>query len=347
MVGATIGLMGSAQARSLDTIRSIGALGLCAHPNSLPFASKAGDPPGFQVEMGQALARELGVSLKLDWIITVYQIRSADCDIVMDVIADREAQSETNLRISKPYYRTGVALAVPLASKLTSFKSLDEHTKVGVQVGSCRGDDHQSASRANVDLRFRSRQPRSAGQSRDRRGSGHADRCQLFQSDASGQGASASWISTRARRTSTGMSPLAWSARTRGCARPSTAALERLRADGTVDRRLPALRCRAAIAEIAFRPALEKIIDLFSIVPWCGSRGQSIGIFWRGASARHVGWGRGSRRCRRGWWRAVHSQAHAQSLRRGAVRRMGGARTSNTSVAMWCSATRRPSIVRR
>ena len=136
MVGVVIGLMGPAQARSLDTIVSVGALGLCAHPNSLPFASKAGDPPGFQIELGQALAHELGVSLRLDWIITVYQMRSAGCDIVMDVIADREAQSETNLRISKPYYRTGVALAVPSASKLTSFASLDEHTKVGVQVGS-------------------------------------------------------------------------------------------------------------------------------------------------------------------------------------------------------------------
>jgi polar amino acid transport system substrate-binding protein len=136
LVIASIGLMGPAQARSLDTIRSIGALGLCAHPNSLPFASKAGDPPGFQVELGQALAHELGVSLRLGWIITGYQIRSADCDIVMDVIADPEAQSETNLRISKPYYRTGVALAVPSDSKLASFKSLDEHTKVGVQVGS-------------------------------------------------------------------------------------------------------------------------------------------------------------------------------------------------------------------
>ena len=136
IIAAVIGLSGPAQARSLDAIRSAGVLGLCAHPNSLPFASKAGDPPGFQVEMGQALARELGVSLRLDWIITQYQMRSAGCDIVLDAIADREAQSETNLRISKPYYRTGVALAVPPASKLTSFNSLDEHTKVGVQVGS-------------------------------------------------------------------------------------------------------------------------------------------------------------------------------------------------------------------
>jgi polar amino acid transport system substrate-binding protein len=136
IVGAVIGLAAQAQARSLDTIRSSGELGLCAHPNSLPFASKAGDPPGFQVELGRALARELGVSLRLDWIITQYQMRSAGCDIVLDVIADPEAQGETNLKISKPYYRTGVALAVSSTSKLTSFRSLDEHTKVGVQVGS-------------------------------------------------------------------------------------------------------------------------------------------------------------------------------------------------------------------
>jgi len=123
-------------ARSLETIRSLGAIGICAHPNSLPFASKAGDPPGFQIEMGRALAAQLGVALKPDWILTIYQMRSADCDIVMDTIADREAQSETNLRLSKPYYRTGVALAVPADSTLTAFSSLNDRTKVGVQVGS-------------------------------------------------------------------------------------------------------------------------------------------------------------------------------------------------------------------
>ncbi|UEM14450.1 transporter substrate-binding domain-containing protein [Bradyrhizobium barranii subsp. barranii] len=136
IVGAAIGLSGPAQARTLEAIRASGALRLCAHPNSLPFARKGGDPSGFQVELGQVLARELGVSLRLDWIITQYQMRSANCDILLDVIADREAQGETRLRISKPYYRTGVALAVPSSSALTSFKSLGEHTKVGVQVGS-------------------------------------------------------------------------------------------------------------------------------------------------------------------------------------------------------------------
>src|SRR5262249_58728042 len=95
---ASLGLTVPMAARSLDAIRSSGALGLCAHPNSLPFASKAGDPPGFQVELGQALARELGVSLRLDWIITQYQMRSAGCDIVLDAIADRGAHGWTNLR---------------------------------------------------------------------------------------------------------------------------------------------------------------------------------------------------------------------------------------------------------
>src|SRR6201997_2374439 len=136
MIGAAVVSTGWAKARPLATIREVGTIGLCAHPNSLPFASKAGDPPGFQVELGQALAHELGVSLRLDWIITQYQMRSAGCDIVLDVIADREAQGETRLRISKPYYRTGVALAVPQGSQLPSFKSLGERTKVGVMVGS-------------------------------------------------------------------------------------------------------------------------------------------------------------------------------------------------------------------
>jgi polar amino acid transport system substrate-binding protein len=136
MVGAMLGLADPAHARSLNAIRDSGSLGLCAHPNSLPFASKASNPPGFQIELGQAVARELGVGLRLDWIITQYQMRSAGCDIILDVIADREAQGETRLAISKPYYRTGVALVVPSASKLSSFKSLDANTKVGVQVGS-------------------------------------------------------------------------------------------------------------------------------------------------------------------------------------------------------------------
>jgi len=125
-----------AQARSLNMIQATGALHLCAHPNSLPFASKAGNPPGFQIELGEVLAEELGVSLTTEWVVVPSQVFRADCDIILDAIADPEAQADTGLRISKPYYRSGVGLAVPRGSAITTFASLNDHTKVGVQVGS-------------------------------------------------------------------------------------------------------------------------------------------------------------------------------------------------------------------
>ena len=188
MVGAAIGLFGSG-AGAVPRRDPLDWRARAMRPSQLAsFREQGGDPPGFQVELGQALARELGVSLKLDWIITQYQMRSADCDILLDVIADREAQGETRLRISKPYYRTGVALAVPSSSELTSFKSLDEHTKVGVQVGSVAamiiGQRHVPISTFG----FETDSLDAAAKQGDRCGGGHAHRGGLFQSDASGQG---------------------------------------------------------------------------------------------------------------------------------------------------------------
>jgi polar amino acid transport system substrate-binding protein len=126
----------AAPARSLEMIRADGAIHLCAHPNSLPYANKAGDPPGFQIEFGRALATELRVALATEWIVIPSQIFRANCDIVLDAIADPEVQADTRLQISKPYYRSGVALAVPRGSTIVSLTALDDHTRVGVQVGS-------------------------------------------------------------------------------------------------------------------------------------------------------------------------------------------------------------------
>jgi polar amino acid transport system substrate-binding protein len=129
-------LSAAADARTLAQIKESGVLGVCVHPNSLPFASRTADPPGFQIELGRALARELGVSMTPDWILTAGQISRADCDIMLDAIADPEAQEESRLKLSQPYYHSGVSLAVPKDSRITSFASLDGTTKVGVQVGS-------------------------------------------------------------------------------------------------------------------------------------------------------------------------------------------------------------------
>ena len=126
----------AASARSLEQIQASGTLGVCLPANSLPFSSRHDTPSGFEVELAGLLAQQLGVSLDAQWVISPIQVRRATCDLLLDVIADPEAQEEMHLVLSKPYYRSGVALIVPQGSRITSFSALDQHTKVAVQVGS-------------------------------------------------------------------------------------------------------------------------------------------------------------------------------------------------------------------
>ena len=125
-----------ASARPLAAIHARGTLGQCAHPNALPFASRNGDPPGFQIELGEAIAKQLGVTLEPIWIIGPHQLRRADCDIVTDAIADPDVQDETGLQVSKPYYRTGIVLAVRADSPITGVPNVDPKEKIGVLTGS-------------------------------------------------------------------------------------------------------------------------------------------------------------------------------------------------------------------
>lgn len=128
-------LASPAAARSLADIKASGTIALCAHPNSLPFASKNGARHGFQVELAEALARRLGVSLTRDWVITRYDLFRAPCDIVMDSIADPEAQADSGLQLSKPYRRSGVALALRAGENIHSLDDIGRR-KVGVLTSS-------------------------------------------------------------------------------------------------------------------------------------------------------------------------------------------------------------------
>jgi polar amino acid transport system substrate-binding protein len=121
-----------AEARSLDVIRTQGTIEQCVHPNALPFSSRKGDPPGFQVELGEAIAKQIGVALEPIWIIGPRQVRRAGCDLVTDAIAESAIQDDSGLKLSKPYYRTGIALAVLSDSPITSVETIDPQAKIGV-----------------------------------------------------------------------------------------------------------------------------------------------------------------------------------------------------------------------
>ena len=126
-----------AAARALDDIKASGTIVLCAHPSSLPFAKKDGARHGFQVEMAAALAKQLGVTLGQDWVITRFDLNRTQCDIVMDSIVDPEAQEGSGLQVSKPYRRSGVVLALRGDDKRTrSLDALGGKRKVAVLASS-------------------------------------------------------------------------------------------------------------------------------------------------------------------------------------------------------------------
>src|SRR5258707_883578 len=107
-----------------------------ANPNALPFASKTGPVPGFQIELGEQIAQELGVKLTREWVVSAIQYRRADCDLVLDTIARKDAPPEGGVKVTRPYHRSGVVLAVRSDSQASSLKSLGSDQRVGVPVGS-------------------------------------------------------------------------------------------------------------------------------------------------------------------------------------------------------------------
>jgi polar amino acid transport system substrate-binding protein len=125
-----------ADARSLEAVIERGTLTLCASPNALPFASKTGPVPGFQIELGEKIAEHLGVKLTREWVVSAIQYRRADCDLVLDVISRKDASPAGGVRVSRPYHRSGVVLAVRSDSQATSLASLGADQRVGVPVGS-------------------------------------------------------------------------------------------------------------------------------------------------------------------------------------------------------------------
>jgi polar amino acid transport system substrate-binding protein len=126
----------AADARSLETVIERGALTLCANPNALPFASKSGPIPGFQIELGEKIAEQLGVKLTREWVVSAIQYRRADCDLVLDTIARKDTPPEGGVKVTRPYHRSGVVLAVRADSPAASLASLGSGQRVGVPVGS-------------------------------------------------------------------------------------------------------------------------------------------------------------------------------------------------------------------
>jgi polar amino acid transport system substrate-binding protein len=131
-----------AQQRTVDRIQRLGAITVCADPDRLPYSSSKLDPPGFDIEFAQEIAKELGVRLEYNWIVTFRGPRAlrelttfGNCDFFLG-LPHEETFEEQNFRLimTKAYYFGGFATLVRSNAPETALA--DSKTKgVGVQMG--------------------------------------------------------------------------------------------------------------------------------------------------------------------------------------------------------------------
>ncbi|MDE5447277.1 transporter substrate-binding domain-containing protein [Bradyrhizobium sp. CSA207] len=136
-----------ADAASLAEVRQNGSLRLCANPSALPYSNLAdrGDLAGFEVELAEVLAHEMGLELGVIWVRNAGDIKNLDCDVLMGVVASAASYyregltgpltTHLPLRFSRPYADSGVVLVI---SSRTSVRRLEDlhGQKIGVMVGS-------------------------------------------------------------------------------------------------------------------------------------------------------------------------------------------------------------------
>jgi ABC-type amino acid transport substrate-binding protein len=127
---------GNADARTLAEVKSLGAISMCANRDALPYASNKPDTPGFQIEIGRAIAEGLGVPLNIEWILPRRRANVVNCDMMLDSVNDPEIH-EGKLRLSRPYQKSGVALGLGRdAESISDYKQLKKGQKIGVMVSS-------------------------------------------------------------------------------------------------------------------------------------------------------------------------------------------------------------------
>jgi polar amino acid transport system substrate-binding protein len=127
---------GNADARTLAEVKSLGAISMCANRDALPYASNQPDAPGFQIEIGRAIAEGLGVPLNVEWILPRRRANVVNCDMLLDSINDPAVQGN-RLRLSRPYQKSGIALGLGRdAEPITDFKELKKDQKIGAMVSS-------------------------------------------------------------------------------------------------------------------------------------------------------------------------------------------------------------------
>ncbi|MDA1050567.1 MAG: transporter substrate-binding domain-containing protein [Planctomycetota bacterium] len=134
---------------SWKRIRERGELVVSMDPANLPYSSGNEDQPGLDVEFARALAQELDLKLRLEWIdvqreTAIGELLDRECDLafgaaIEPAAVDDEEELAGKVIYSKPYYGTGYLLITrkdgPSAKSLAELKG-DKSRRLGTDAGS-------------------------------------------------------------------------------------------------------------------------------------------------------------------------------------------------------------------
>ena len=130
-------------------IQERGVMVVSMDPANLPYSSAKEDRPGFDVELLRALAKEMGVKLRIDWLdvqraTAIGKLVERESDLAVGVPIDDNAVEDDDdlggkLLFSQPYYGTGYVLLVrkkgPRVRALEELKG-DKARRLGTEAGS-------------------------------------------------------------------------------------------------------------------------------------------------------------------------------------------------------------------
>ncbi|HEY7308482.1 MAG TPA: transporter substrate-binding domain-containing protein [Gemmataceae bacterium] len=130
-------------------IRDRGEVVMAADPANLPYSSAKGDRPGFDVEIARALAKEMGVKLRIEWLdvqreTAIGKLVQRECDLALGAAVEPNAVEDDEeltgkVIYSRPYYGTGYLLVQrkngPRVRSLADVKG-EKSRRLGAEAGS-------------------------------------------------------------------------------------------------------------------------------------------------------------------------------------------------------------------
>jgi ABC-type amino acid transport substrate-binding protein len=139
----------TSQSKSWRRIRQQGFFTVSLDPDNLPYSARGGEAQGIEVELAHALAKQLELVAKIDWIhvrseTSLARLLDRECDLVIGLPVERRLRNDDEsiagrIVYTRPYYRTGNLIFVrkdgPRVETLSDLDS-EQTRRVGTQAGS-------------------------------------------------------------------------------------------------------------------------------------------------------------------------------------------------------------------